>query len=276
MTSTSTESARTHGSGELTHRQILTIMAGLMLGMFLAALDQTIVATAIRTIGDDLHGLSVQAWVTTAYLITSTITTPLYGKLSDIYGRKPLFLFAISIFIVGSALCSFVDVDVHAGRVPRASRASAPAACSRWRWRSSATSSRRASARKYQGYFLAVFGTSSVLGPVIGGFFAGQATILGITGWRWVFLVNVPIGDRRARRRRARVLHIPHTRRDAPHRLAGRARADRRPGAAADRRRAGPRLGLGLARARSPATLLGVVGLVAVRAGRAPDAATTR
>lgn len=67
-------------SGQLEHRQILTILVGLMMGMFLAALDQTIVASAIRTIGDDLHGLSIQAWVTTAYLITSTITTPLYGR----------------------------------------------------------------------------------------------------------------------------------------------------------------------------------------------------
>src|SRR3954451_10812087 len=86
--------------GGLTHRQIVTILAGLMMGMFLAALDQTIVATAIRTIADDLSGLSVQAWVTTAYLITSTIATPLYGKLSDIYGRKPLFIAAITIFLI--------------------------------------------------------------------------------------------------------------------------------------------------------------------------------
>src|ERR1700716_3870053 len=89
----------------LTHRQIMTIFAGLMLGMFLAALDQTIVATAIRTVADDLKGLDKQAWVTTAYLTTSTVATPLYGKLSDIYGRRPLFLLAISVFIVGSALC---------------------------------------------------------------------------------------------------------------------------------------------------------------------------
>src|SRR5688572_20769669 len=89
----------------LSHRQILTILSGLMAGMFLAALDQTIVATSIRTIADDLQGLSVQAWVTTAYLITATISTPLYGKLSDLYGRRPFFLLAISIFLVGSALC---------------------------------------------------------------------------------------------------------------------------------------------------------------------------
>ncbi len=94
-------------TGGFTHRQILTILAGLMMGMFLAALDQTIVASAIRTIGDDLHGLSIQAWVTTAYLITSTISTPLYGKLSDIYGRKPLFLIAITLFLIGSAASAF-------------------------------------------------------------------------------------------------------------------------------------------------------------------------
>ncbi|MEO7269512.1 MAG: MFS transporter, partial [Knoellia sp.] len=86
----------------LTHRQIVTILVGLMSGMFLAALDQTIVATSIRTIADDLKGLEHQAWATTAYLITATIVTPLYGKLSDIYGRKKFFITAISIFIVGS------------------------------------------------------------------------------------------------------------------------------------------------------------------------------
>src|SRR5664280_1381762 len=91
----------------LTHKQIQTILLGLMAGMLLAALDQTIVSTSIRTIADDLHGLSAQAWVTTAYLITSTVTTPLYGKLSDIYGRRPMFLTAISIFIFGSILCTF-------------------------------------------------------------------------------------------------------------------------------------------------------------------------
>src|ERR1700740_1349797 len=87
-------------AGEYSHAQILTILTGLMLGMFLGALDQTIVSTSIRTIADDLDGLAIQAWVTTAYLITSTITTPIYGKLSDLYGRKPFFLCAISIFIV--------------------------------------------------------------------------------------------------------------------------------------------------------------------------------
>ena len=108
---TTTTSARpgaptSSAEGTFTHRQILTILSGLMLGMFLAALDQTIVAASIRTIADDLQGLDMQAWATTAYLITATITTPLYGKLSDLYGRKPFFLFAISIFTVGSILCT--------------------------------------------------------------------------------------------------------------------------------------------------------------------------
>lgn len=86
----------------LTQRQIVTVMVGLMLGMFLASLDQTIVSTSIYTIANDLDGLSLQAWATTAYLITSTVSTPLYGKLSDIFGRRPLYLTAIVVFLVGS------------------------------------------------------------------------------------------------------------------------------------------------------------------------------
>src|SRR3954469_3584077 len=99
--------APTGPSVTFTHRQITVIIIGLMIGMFLAALDQTIVGTSIRTIADDLQGLSLQAWATTAYLITSTISTPIYGKLSDIYGRRPFYLAAISIFVVGSLLCTF-------------------------------------------------------------------------------------------------------------------------------------------------------------------------
>ena len=93
----------------LSHREIVAILIGLMMAMFLAALDQTVVATAMRTIADDLSGFSLQAWATTAFLITSTISTPLYGKLSDMYGRKPFILFAIGIFILGSALCGLAQ-----------------------------------------------------------------------------------------------------------------------------------------------------------------------
>src|SRR3954462_3032092 len=86
-------------SGLFTHRQIMTILVGLLLGMFLAALDQTVGSTARRTIADALHGYDLQAWATTAFLITSTIATPLYGKLSDMYGRRPFYLFAIAVFV---------------------------------------------------------------------------------------------------------------------------------------------------------------------------------
>ena len=180
-------------AGTFTHRQILTILVGLMLGMFLAALDQNIVSTAIRTIGDDLHGLSVQAWVTTAYLITSTVSTPLYGKLSDLYGRKPFFLLAISLFIIGSAASAFsTSMYMLAGfRAFQGLGAGGLFSLALAIIGDIVPPRERA---KYQGYFLAVFGTASVLGPVIGGFFAGSNSILTITGWRWVFLVNVPIG----------------------------------------------------------------------------------
>src|SRR6201999_147651 len=88
-------------------RQILVILSGLILGMFLASLAQTVVSTSIYKIGQSLHGLTAQAWVTTAFLITSTIATPLYGKLGDMYGRKPFFLAAITIFVIGSIACTF-------------------------------------------------------------------------------------------------------------------------------------------------------------------------
>ncbi len=188
----STQTAGAAGAG-LTHRQILTVMAGLMIGMFLAALDQTIVSTAIRTIADDLQGYDMQAWVTTAYLVTSTIVTPLYGKLSDIYGRKPFFMVAITIFVIGSLACSMATsmYELAAFRAFQGLGAGGLFTLALTTIGDIVPPRERA---KYQGYFLAVFGTSSVLGPVLGGFFAGQSSILWISGWRWVFLVNVPIG----------------------------------------------------------------------------------
>ena len=198
--------------GPLTHKQIVTILIGLMMGMFLAALDQTIVATAIRTIADDLKGLDQQAWATTAYLITSTIVTPLYGKLGDIYGRKKLFIFAISIFVVGSVLCTLAQTmpQLAAYRAVQGIGAGGLFSLALAIIGDIVPPRERA---KYQGYFLAVFGTSSVLGPVIGGFFAGQDQILGIDGWRWVFLVNVPIGIA-ALAVVTKTLHLHHTRLD--------------------------------------------------------------
>ena len=198
-------------SAALTHRQILVILSGLLLGMLLAALDLTIVSTSIRTIADDLHGLSVQAWVTTAYLITSTIATPLYGKLSDIYGRRPFFLLAISLFISGSMLCTLAtNMYMLAGfRAFQGLGAGGLFSLALAILGDIVPPRERA---KYQGYFLAVFGSSSVLGPLVGGLLAGQSSILGIAGWRWVFLINVPIGVL-ALIVVGRVLHIPHTRR---------------------------------------------------------------
>ncbi|HET8559138.1 MAG TPA: MDR family MFS transporter [Marmoricola sp.] len=180
-------------SGEYTHRQILTILSGLMMGMFLAALDQTIVATAIRTIADDLDGLSMQAWVTTAYLITSTVATPIYGKIGDLFGRKKLFLFAITIFVIGSAACSFATsmYMLAAFRAFQGIGAGGLFTLALAIIGDLVSPRERA---KYTGYFMATFATSSVLGPVVGGLFAQAPSILGITGWRWVFLVNVPIG----------------------------------------------------------------------------------
>src|SRR5512132_3347378 len=198
--------------GPLTHKQILTILSGLLMGMFLAALDQMIVATAIRTIGDDLNGLSAQAWATTAFLITSTISTPLYGKLSDIYGRRPYFLFAIGIFIVGSMLCGLSQnmYELAAFRAIQGIGAGGLMSLALAIIGDIVPPRERA---RYQGMFMAVFGTSSVLGPVIGGFFAGQDSLLGITGWRWIFYLNVPLGIA-AFVVVMRVLHLPHTRRE--------------------------------------------------------------
>ncbi|QCQ18264.1 DHA2 family efflux MFS transporter permease subunit [Microbacterium sp. RG1] len=192
----------------MTHRAILLVIFGLMAGMFLSALDQTIVGTAIRTIGDDLHGLSLQAWVTTAYLIVSTIATPIYGKLSDIFGRRPLFLFAIIVFILGSVLASFSTdmVQLAAFRAVQGLGAGGLMSMPLAIMGDILAPRERA---KYQGYFLAVFGISSVIGPLVGGLFSGADQILWIAGWRWVFLINVPIGII-ALFIVVRFLHIPH------------------------------------------------------------------
>ncbi|MEV8148337.1 MDR family MFS transporter [Arthrobacter sp. NPDC080031] len=177
----------------LTHRQTLTVMVGLMLGMFLSSLDQTIVSTSIYTIANDLDGLSLQAWATTAYLITSTVTTPLYGKLSDIFGRRPLYLAAILIFLAGSLYAGSVHsmTELAIARGIQGMGAGGLLALALTIIGDIVALKDRA---KYQGYFMSVFGVSSVLGPVVGGAFAGSANILGFDGWRWVFFINLPIG----------------------------------------------------------------------------------
>jgi len=177
----------------MTHRQIMFVIYGLMAGMFLSSLDQTIVGTAIRTIGDDLQGLDQQAWVTTAYLITSTISVPIYGKLSDIFGRRPLFIFGISVFIIGSVLSTFsTSMLMLAGF--RAFQGIGAGALMSLPLAIMADILAPRERAKYQGYFFAVFGVSSLIGPLVGGIFAGANEILWIAGWRWVFLINLPIG----------------------------------------------------------------------------------
>jgi EmrB/QacA subfamily drug resistance transporter len=196
-------------SGTMSVRQTWIVLIGLMSGMFLAALDQSVVATAIRTIADDLQGLSMQAWATTAYLITSTVVTPIYGKLGDIYGRRPLFIWAIGIFMLGSLLIGFSSsmVELAAWRAFQGLGAGGLFSLALTILADIVPPRERA---RYQGLFIAVFGTSSVLGPLIGGLFASIDEILWIDGWRWVFLINVPIGAISL----AMVLtflHVPHT-----------------------------------------------------------------
>ncbi|NKY86725.1 MFS transporter [Nocardia veterana] len=194
----------------LSHRQILTILSGLLLGMFLAALDQNIVSVAIVRIANSLHGFDQQAWATTAYLITATISTPLYGKLADIYGRKPFYLLAIGIFVVGSAACTFATsmYELAGFRAFQGLGAGGLMSLAMTIVGDIVPPRERA---RYQGYFMMVFGTSTVLGPVLGGLFSDYDTLWGIDGWRWVFLVNVPIGVI-ALAVVAKVLNVPHQR----------------------------------------------------------------
>lgn len=191
MSSTSPATPGTAGADStmptFTHRQILVIMSGLLLGMLLAALDQTIVATALPTIVGDLGGLTHIAWVTTAYLLAATVSTPLYGKLGDLIGRKYLFQFAISVFLVGSALAGLSQTMTQlivfraiqglgaGGLMVLAMAIVADVVPPRERGR-------------YQGLFGAVFGGASVAGPLLGGFFTDHLS------WHWVFYVNIPIG----------------------------------------------------------------------------------
>ncbi len=176
-----------HPQAPVSKRELYTVFAGLMLALTLASLDQNIVSTALPRIVSDLGGLSHLSWVVTAFLVTSTISTPLYGKLSDMYGRKPLFFTAIIIFLIGSILCGAAQTMFQliffralqglgaGGLITLAQTTVGDLIVPRERG-------------KYQGLFGAVFAACSVAGPILGGF------ITDALSWRWIFYVNLPVG----------------------------------------------------------------------------------
>ncbi|GGR70512.1 MULTISPECIES: MDR family MFS transporter [Streptomyces] len=211
---TSSETQRQNAAGDapvrLGHRQITTVMSGLVLGMFLGALDQTVVASALRTIADDLHGLTAQAWATTAYLITATLATPLYGKLSDIHGRRPVYLAAIGLFTAGSLLCGCAT-SIYELAAFRAVQGLGGGGLMSLAMTIVADITTPRERGRYQGYFMAVFGGASIVGPLAGGALADRETLLGIDGWRWIFLLNVPLAAVAAVAI-VRVLRFPHRR----------------------------------------------------------------
>jgi len=195
-----------------THREIMIILSGLMTGLLLAALDQTIVSTALKTIVIDLHGLNEYTWVVTAYLLTSTASTPLYGKISDLYGRRVVFQFAILTFLLGSLLAGLSQnmAQLIATRALQGLGAGGLMALTFVIIGDIVPPRERG---KYQGYFGAVWGLSSVAGPLLGGFFSDHQHILGITGWRWIFYINLPFGIL-ALVITSAVLHIPKVKRE--------------------------------------------------------------
>lgn len=168
-------------------RRVLIVFPGLMLGMMLAALDQTIVATSLPTIVTDLGGLTHLSWVATAYLLTSCVSTPIYGKLGDLYGRKRLFQGAIVLFLIGSALCGMArSMDaLIAFRAVQGIGAGGLMVNSQAIIGDLVPPAERG---RYQGFMQSVFAFATIAGPLLGGFLTQDFS------WRWVFYVNLPIG----------------------------------------------------------------------------------
>ena len=195
-----------------THKEILIILSGLMTGMLLAALDQTIVSAALKSIVEEFNGLEHYTWVVTAYLLTSTASTPLYGKISDLYGRRIVFQFAIVTFLLGSFLAG-ASTNMTQLIATRALQGLGGGGLMALTFVIIGDIVPPRERGRYQGYFGAVWGLSSVAGPLLGGFFSDQDKILGITGWRWIFYINLPFGIA-ALLITSAVLHIPKVRRE--------------------------------------------------------------
>ena len=193
MSTSAKNSTSPASTSPATHKEIMVVLSGLMVGMLLAALDQTIVSTALKSIVEDFNGLSHYTWVVTAYLLTSTASTPLYGKISDLYGRRPVFQFAIITFLIGSFLAGASQnmFELIAFRAIQGLGAGGLMALTFVIIGDLVSPRERG---RYQGYFGAVWGLSAVAGPLLGGFFSDSATVFGIAGWRWIFYINLPFG----------------------------------------------------------------------------------